>query len=131
MNALLIDESSLYRSLIVEVLRFEGINVRVADDAESVRAALQESQFDLVFCALYMDGIDSVSLIAKLRERFPSLRIVAIGRRSTSSDIEEKVLAETPFYLVRPFTIESTLRLVRDVVGLRKSRTTIRAANAV
>jgi two-component system response regulator FlrC len=122
MNALLIDEYSLYRSLIVEVLRFEGINVHVASDAEAVRTAIQNTQFDLVFCDLYMDGIDTLSLIAQLRERFPSLRIVALSRYSTSKGIQAKTQTDIPFCLVKPFTIEAALRMVREVVGLRSSR---------
>lgn len=119
MNALLIDDRSLYRTLIVEVLRFEGINVHVASDAEAVRTAIQNTHFDLAFCALYMDGIDTLSLMAQLREQFPLLRIVALNRSSISEDFHMKSLTHTPFYLARPFTIESVHQLVRDVVGLR------------
>lgn len=122
MNALLIDDSSLYRALIAEVLRFEGINVHMAKDAEAVSAALQQNQFDLVFCDLHISGIDSLSLLASLRERFPALRVVALGRYSTSKQIHNDVLADTPFYLAKPFTIEALLHLVRDVVGMRGIR---------
>jgi CheY-like chemotaxis protein len=131
MNALLIDDSSLYHALIVEVLRFEGITIRMVSDAELLRDALKSTQYDLVFCDPYLRGIDGLDLVAKLRERFPSLPIIALTRYSSDAQLQQQILQYTSYTLVKPFTIEALLRIIREVVGFRNSRIKRTATSAV
>jgi DNA-binding NtrC family response regulator len=120
MDALLIDDNTLYHALMVETLQPEGIDVYMVSDATSAREILGHMALRLVLWDPYVRGINAVALVAKLHERHPLLPIITVSRYSPSSLIQQEILTYGSHCLVKPFTKEALVQVCRTAVGLNK-----------
>lgn len=76
---LVIDDQPHVRAGLVIALQASGYEAIGAEDANSGLRTFRESKFDLAMVDLYMPGIDGVTLIKALRERAPTLPIIAMS----------------------------------------------------
>ena len=120
MDALLIDDNTLYHALIVETLYPEGIDVYLVSGTASAREVLSRMTLHLVLWDPYAHGINGLAIVAKLHERHPSLPIIAVSRHSPSSLIQQQILTYTSYCLVKPFTKEALLQVCRHAIDLKK-----------
>lgn len=116
MDALLIDDNTLYHALIVETLHPEGIDVYMVSDVTSAREVLSRMSVQLVLWDPYVRGINAVALVEKLHERYPLLPIIAVSRYSPGSLIQQEILTHTSHCLIKPFTKEALLQVCREAV---------------
>ena len=62
-NILVVDDEIGIRELLSEILKDEGYNVRVAENAASARAQRREARPDLVLLDIWMPDMDGISLL--------------------------------------------------------------------
>lgn len=62
-NILVVDDEIGIRELLSEILKDEGYTVRVAENAQSARAARREARPDLVLLDIWMPDMDGISLL--------------------------------------------------------------------
>jgi two-component system, NtrC family, nitrogen regulation response regulator NtrX len=62
-NILVVDDEIGIRELLSEILKDEGFNVRLAENAASARASRRESRPDLVLLDIWMPDMDGISLL--------------------------------------------------------------------
>ena len=62
-NILVVDDEIGIRELLSEILKDEGYNVRVAENAEAARKARREARPDLVLLDIWMPDTDGISLL--------------------------------------------------------------------
>ncbi|HLU08305.1 MAG TPA: response regulator [Oceanobacillus sp.] len=120
MDALLIDDNTLYHALIVETLQPEGIDVYMVSDAASAREILSRMALRLVLWDPFVHGINATALVSKLHERHPSMPIITISRYSPSVAVQQQILSFSSYYLVKPFTKEALLQVCREAVGMNR-----------
>ena len=62
-NILVVDDEIGIRELLSEILKDEGYNVRVAENASAARIARREQRPDLVLLDIWMPDTDGISLL--------------------------------------------------------------------
>ena len=62
-NILVVDDEIGIRELLSEILKDEGYNVRVAENAATARIARKEQRPDLVLLDIWMPDTDGISLL--------------------------------------------------------------------
>jgi DNA-binding NtrC family response regulator len=62
-NILVVDDEIGIRELLSEILKDEGYTVRLAENAQTARAARRESRPDLVLLDIWMPDMDGISLL--------------------------------------------------------------------
>ena len=67
-NILVVDDEIGIRELLSEILKDEGYNVRLADNAASARAMRREARPDLVLLDIWMPDTDGISLLKEWAE---------------------------------------------------------------
>ena len=62
-NILVVDDEIGIRELLSEILKDEGYNVKVAENASAARIARREQRPDLVLLDIWMPDTDGISLL--------------------------------------------------------------------
>ncbi len=113
----MVDDDADVRQVLARVLRGPEFGVEAFESAELAWPFLEQNgeEVDVVLTDVHLPGLDGIGLLARVRERWPTLPVVVMTGRAT---IESAVLAmrEGAYdYLAKPFP-----RL--DVVALEVKR---------
>ena len=79
MRVLLVDDEAAFARPLAERLELRGMETGVALDAEAALVMLAEGEWDLVFLDVGLPGMDGVTLLKILRERYPDLDVVMLS----------------------------------------------------
>ena len=115
---LIVDDQSDVRAMISIVLRVNHFEIVEAASAETALKAFESSSFDLAIVDIFLHGTNGLDLIRMMRERIPSLPIVAISGMtaldflSASPELADVACLQKPF---RPN------ELVRAIAAARES----------
>lgn len=119
-RVLVIDDNQDVRDLIQFILEGAGYAVELAPDGEAGLRSQRARPADVVITDIFMPNQDGLETIARLREEYPRVRVIAMsggggsaikgGRYlSTAREIGAHVL------LPKPFGLDQLLRAVGDV----------------
>lgn len=75
---LVVDDDPNLLELLVDTLATVGYRVTPASDGHKALDRLREQRFYLVISDIKMPGIDGISLMRKIRRRYPNLPVVFI-----------------------------------------------------
>jgi CheY-like chemotaxis protein len=116
-TVLLVEDDTLLRELLGEVLTGAGWRVRTATDgAEGIRRT-RELAPDVIVMDISLPGIDGLEATRRLRARAATCRIpiVALTAHAMAGDREKTLAAGCDRYLSKPVDFD---RLVRTLEGL-------------
>ena len=86
-RVLVIDDQLFVRKTVSLILTAQGFEVVEAERGIDGLKELEDSSFDLAIVDIYMPGMDGVKIIKLMRERMPSLPVIAMsGVQLNSSD---------------------------------------------
>ncbi len=115
---LLVEDEAGVRALTEEILSASGYHVLVAASAADglAVAARCDGAIDLVLSDVVMPGMGGGEMAARLVAARPELRVLFMSGYTDDAVIRHGVRAEGTPFLQKPFTVESLLRKVRDVL---------------
>jgi len=120
---LVIDDDQAVRGAITIVLQADGFEVLTAEDGFAGLELARASDFDLVIVDLFMPRLGGLDTIRQLRERQPSLPIIAMSgstpRRSTDPAdlLDSAVQLGDVIKMPKPFRANDLLKIVHSAVG--------------
>ena len=113
---LVVDDDQITRQLLRKVLTSAGFTTAVAKDGVDAQKALKTHKFDLLLLDVWMPRMNGLELLAKLRERKSSPRVVVM----TSDDAPEtllKAVRERAFkYVHKPVEPLTLLQTIRETL---------------
>lgn len=123
---LVVDDEPALRAMIGRTLEGEGFAVVMASDGLEAWGLLEEGNgpFALLLVDLVMPRWDGTTLIRRVREQQPAQRILIITGRA-EPQLLDQVSRNIPI-LLKPFTPEDLLRVVRQSLRPRDSGTPVR-----
>src|SRR2546422_10349130 len=115
---LLVDDDKHVRKLARKVLEQEGYTVLEAKDAEEALRLGQESAGSiwLLLTDLVMPGVNGQTLASHLRVRDPEMRVLYMSGYQDYAIGFNAFLEPDANYLKKPFTPETPIKAVREVL---------------
>ena len=130
-NILVIDDEPDVRDAVKRVLDRAGYAVRTADSAVDALAELERIPTDVVITDIIMPKIDGVQLIESIRDKFPSVRIIAISGGgnfgiaayqptaiTTTAYLASAQQAGAHLVLTKPFDTIDLIQAIEKVLGV-------------
>ncbi len=109
---LVVDDESVARHSVAEVLQEEGYQVHEAADGPAALQALEELDLDLVLCDLRMPGSDGLSVLKMARERYPQTMFMLMTAHGSVATSVEALRLGAQDYLLKPLLFEEVLHKV-------------------
>lgn len=118
-KVLAVDDSATIRTSISFVLKQEGYDVVEAVDGVDGLAKAKEQKFNLVITDINMPNMDGIEMIKQLRttEGYKFTPIIALTTESQGSKMQEGKAAGATGWIVKPFTSEKLLAIVKKIIG--------------
>ncbi|HEX6202209.1 MAG TPA: PAS domain S-box protein, partial [Thermoanaerobaculia bacterium] len=119
-TVLLVEDDTMFRGLVHEVLAAAGYEVLEAGDPEQALAVCAErhGDVDVLVSDLVMPGGSGADLAVALRARYPGLKVILMSGYSGDA-LASRQLDEAPAdaFLEKPFPIDDLLRHIRGVLS--------------
>ncbi len=115
------DEINILRSLSV-FLTNRGYEIYTAINAEEALKRLSENLCDLVLLDYKMPGIDGLTLIKRIKEKYPNLYLIMMTAFGTIPSAVEAMRAGTYDYLTKPFEKNELLLRIHQIEKVIRDR---------
>jgi CheY-like chemotaxis protein len=118
-SILIADDNEAIRTLLGQMFRADGHTIQAAADGLRALKACRNQRFDVVFCDLFMPGMEGLETIRGLRAEFPQLRVVAMsgGSSNYGGDLLHVArLLGAAAILEKPFKWEQVKRTLEKVL---------------
>lgn len=115
---LVVEDNAEVRSTAVDILGSLGYRLLEASNGfQALEQFMQHPQIALVFCDVMLPGgLPGTSLIAKLRERRPGLKVLMTSAFSESTILHRGILDGSIEVLSKPYQLEDLARRVRAIL---------------
>jgi DNA-binding response OmpR family regulator len=117
---LVVDDDQLVRDIVCRVLTSAGYEVMVASEGEEALRALETNSADAVIVDIFMPKMDGLEVIREIRNRWPSVGILAMSGGSQRINADMLGAARTfgaDTALAKPFLPADLLAALRRVLG--------------
>lgn len=121
-KALIIDDEELVVSFMSGVMQAIGIKTITASDGDSGWDMCQKEKPDIVFCDVYMPGMNGLMLLAKLKERNKDLPVILLTSYQHYKQISEQSKARPDRFLEKPVKVKEILRILVDTFPQLRSK---------
>ncbi|HWS98647.1 MAG TPA: sigma-54 dependent transcriptional regulator [Pyrinomonadaceae bacterium] len=118
MKALVVDDNSLIRSNVAEVLREDGWDVSEAESAEAAFEMLNRDGWALVFCDVKLSDKNSgegYDVLRRFTEEQPDAQIIIMTGHGSAVGALDAVSSGAYDYLMKPFDVEDVLKISQAV----------------
>ena len=97
MRILVVENDPSVAQVLGEVLRVEGHDVLVGLDGVEALNVVETTTVDGVFLDLVMPGLDGLSVLSRIRSRFPDLPVVILSSHAGPPTRWRLVMSWLPF----------------------------------
>ncbi|MEI7450606.1 MAG: response regulator [Desulfomonile sp.] len=120
-NILVIDDDSMSRDLIAEMLAEKGHKTVKACDGKEGLQLYDTTRFDIVITDMIMPEVEGVETIIQLKKNYPDVKIIAIsggGRISAYSHLSIAEKFGVKKTLAKPFSTNDLLTAVDELLEI-------------
>jgi len=117
---LIVEDDRFFRDMFSDLLSGQGYEVDCAASGEEGVKMLMERPFDLVITDLVMPGIDGMGILARAKERDPSIDVIMV---TGNANLESAIFAlkhGARDYLVKPVNSDEFLHSVAQCLEQRR-----------
>ena len=116
-TVLLVEDEESVRQLVKETLESRGYTVLEAEDGEHALAiAAKKSAVQLMITDVVMPGINGQELAKEISKTHPKTKVLFLSGYAEDT-IRQDALEPGTAFLQKPFTLQTLLRKVREVLG--------------
>lgn len=116
---LVVDDSAAIRQSVTFVLQQEGFETVEASDGADGLEKIKSSSVDMVISDVNMPNMDGITMVSRIRQldNFKFIPIIILTTESQSTKMEEGKAAGATGWIVKPFTSEKLLAVVKKLLG--------------
>lgn len=116
---LAVDDSVSIRTSISFVLKQEGYDITEAVDGVDGLAKAKADKYNLIITDINMPNMDGIEMIKQLRQTdgYKFTPIIALTTESQESKMQEGKAAGATGWIVKPFTSEKLIAIVKKIIG--------------
>jgi len=119
---LVIDDDPVTLKNIRRILENDGYSVSTFSDPERALKRMDEKVYDLVVSDVRMPGLDGLSVVEKVKGRFPLTEIILITGYASLEGAVEATKRGAYHYLAKPFTPEGLRKVVAKALEEKRVR---------
>lgn len=116
-SVLLVEDEAAVRSFAAKALTAAGYHVIPAATPEAAVKAAEQTPVDLLLTDVQMPGATGPDLYRHLAESRPGLRVLYVSGYMGEDVLDTRHLGARAAFLGKPFTVDSLLQKVREVLG--------------
>jgi len=117
---LIVDDEPGIRQSLKGAFEDEGFATETVSSGEECLQKLEETPCDLVLLDIWLPGIDGLETLRRLRERFPSIRVIMISGHATIATAVTATKLGAYDFIEKPLSLEHTLLVARNALSLRR-----------
>lgn len=116
---LVVEDEAFVREIIAEILESAGFRVLKARNATEAKVAFRScgETLQLLLTDMILPGQNGRDLAKDLRELNPELKVICISGYALNLLTQKRFVEDGIFYFPKPFSAESLLRKVRQVLA--------------
>lgn len=100
-RVLVVEDSTIVRELLVELLAAGELEVESDEDGQAALDRLDRASFDLVVTDIEMPRVDGFELLTRIRERHGDLPVIVASTRASQVDRQRAVALGADAYIVK------------------------------
>ena len=120
-TVLVVDDEESVRRFVERVLNDAGYKTALAADGpQAIEVAKTLGTFDLLVTDVMMPQMDGPSLIKKVREKWPRVKVICISGYAEESFRDKIGSWDDIWFLPKPYSLNQLAGLVKDAIGKGK-----------
>jgi DNA-binding NtrC family response regulator len=131
LNVLVVDDEEIARQNLVHVLSREGLNADCAVNGEQAASMLARTRYQLVLTDLRMPGMDGLSLLHHVKERWPDTEVIVITAHASTESAVDAMRAGAFYYVEKPYRLPEVRKVVKEALekaALKSENAALKAA---
>jgi two-component system nitrogen regulation response regulator NtrX len=119
---LIVDDEANIRRMLAGLLEAEGHTTAGAGDGDEAITAMEDEEPDIVLLDLALPRTDGLTLLERMRARWPDVPVVMMSGRATLSDAVRATRMGAFHFLEKPLSPEALLIAIGGALELRRAR---------
>ena len=122
LKVLIVDDESMVRSTMSQIMEHLGLSVKEAEDGKQALDMMASDPFDIVFLDLLLPGMHGLEVHRHIREKHPEAVVIIITGHPAVDSVLESMKLGAIDYLVKPFgtkEVENVVSEARAIIGER------------
>jgi DNA-binding response OmpR family regulator len=120
-KVLIVDDEEALRFFTADSLSRAGWQVDEADSGEAALALITQTEYDVALLDLRMVGIDGLTVMRQLKERWPNTMVIIMTAYATVDSAVEAVRHDAFDYLQKPCSTDAVLACVNRALAKRQA----------
>ena len=104
-NMLVVDDDTLVRNYLFQVLTCEGHQVLAVESGEAALACIADQEFDVALLDLKMDGVGGMEVLTAMRQQWPDTVVILLTGHPTLETVFGALRQGAFDYLFKPCRI--------------------------
>jgi len=117
-SLLFVDDEPNFLVLVDRILTNDGYRVTTALDSRQALSYVDCVDFSLAVLDIKMAPIDGVEVLARIKKRSPSTRVIMITGYPTAESRAESIRLGADAYLTKPINFSELKTLLRDLMAV-------------
>jgi len=117
-SLLFVDDEPNFLVLVDRILTNDGYRVTTALDSRQALSYVDCVDFSLAALDIKMAPIDGVEVLARIKKRSPSTRVIMITGYPTAESRAESIRLGADAYLTKPINFSELKTLLRDLMAV-------------
>jgi DNA-binding NtrC family response regulator len=119
-NMLIVDDAEVVRLSHFRSLTGADFNAEVARDGLEALHMMEQRHFDVVFLDIKMPELDGISVLKKIKQKWPECEVVMITGYPTIETAKEAVRLGAYHYLVKPVGPVDVVQAANDALNHKR-----------
>jgi signal transduction histidine kinase len=111
-SILIVDDEDGVRTSLTTAFQAQGYRASGAETASAALAVLEREAFEVLLTDLVMPGMDGLTLLDRVRPRFPDMAVILMTGGATVETAVRALKGGAADYVLKPFTLQEIFHVV-------------------